>query len=97
MVSSDCVDCKICLGTSGETMCIVFPCGNYPEHVFHIACLRPWIANNATCPTCQTKVSQTVQATLVRIAEFFKSGKDDADKKDEKSKCVILRMKEDLP
>jgi hypothetical protein len=44
-------DCVICTGTlsAGETVIRLPPCG----HIFHAACIEPWLTAHHTCPTCR--------------------------------------------
>lgn len=43
-------ECTICISESqkGELL-VELPC----QHVFHLDCLRPWLENNNSCPTCR--------------------------------------------
>ena len=49
-----CTDCSICMENSNNSLpaCRIGACG----HVFHTSCLRPWLANNPTCPNCRAAV-----------------------------------------
>jgi hypothetical protein len=28
----------------------------HPQHIFHRACIEPWLQRNNTCPICRTKI-----------------------------------------
>jgi len=47
--------CAICFSKyeEGEKLRIL-PC--HPLHHFHLACIDPWLALNASCPSCRTRV-----------------------------------------
>ena len=49
-----CTECSICMDNSNNSLpaCRIGMCG----HVFHTGCLRPWLAQNPTCPNCRTVV-----------------------------------------
>mmetsp|Transcript_22939 Transcript_22939/g.11086 ORF Transcript_22939/g.11086 Transcript_22939/m.11086 type:complete len:86 (-) Transcript_22939:48-305(-) len=45
-VSGDCSICQENVSTGIELSCL---------HVFHEACLKPWLREKATCPNCRKK------------------------------------------
>jgi hypothetical protein len=49
-------ECTICLSESqkGEHL-IALPC----QHVFHFACLKPWLDNHNSCPTCRYELEMS--------------------------------------
>ena len=49
-----CTDCSICMDNSNNSLpaCRIGMCG----HVFHTRCIRPWLAENHTCPNCRAAV-----------------------------------------
>ena len=70
-----CKTCSICLVdfSDGETV-RVLPCD--PDHIFHAACIQPWITANRFCPVCRENVTgreQTQQNTREqeRQAELY--------------------------
>lgn len=47
--------CPICLELfSSINMVIQLPCSN--EHVFHFKCLKIWMENKKTCPSCRQSI-----------------------------------------
>lgn len=48
-----CDNCVICLDDFKDGMALKrLPCG----HLFHPACIGPWILDHATCPTCKFRI-----------------------------------------
>ena len=45
------LECAICFGAPGSSMCVRLPCA--PQHVFHLHCVLPWLKKAALCPTCR--------------------------------------------
>lgn len=56
-VDKDMGDCFICQETFklGEKYALL-PCNTTHPHKFHESCIRPWLKNHDTCPTCRGKV-----------------------------------------
>ncbi|WP_411025228.1 RING finger domain-containing protein [Salmonella sp. s54836] len=46
----DCAICFMDLDPSGPP-CVRLPCA--PQHIFHIACVLPWLRKASLCPTCR--------------------------------------------
>lgn len=42
-------ECAICLDSMSDDDILALPCA----HVFHEDCVRPWVHQNHTCPTCR--------------------------------------------
>lgn len=46
-------ECAICFGSPdpSEAPCVQLPCA--PQHIFHVACVLPWLRKASLCPTCR--------------------------------------------
>ncbi|XAR48026.1 hypothetical protein NMG60_11030717 [Bertholletia excelsa] len=54
-VTVNCTTCAICLEDFQEgEMCIVLPVCN---HVFHSACIKPWLIKKQKCPNCRVSLT----------------------------------------
>ena len=56
--------CIICLGNLAEERCLTVPCG----HIFHAACVLPWLADKGTCPECRLDVGEMLDPQRVKKA-----------------------------
>ncbi|MCH9631670.1 MAG: hypothetical protein S4CHLAM37_16950 [Chlamydiia bacterium] len=55
-------DCTICMGeNTGEALKV--KCG----HIFHDACIKPWLAKQATCPLCREDLSEPYKFENIHI------------------------------
>jgi len=46
------VECAVCFGElDADALCVQLPCA--PQHVFHWACVLPWLRKASLCPTCR--------------------------------------------
>ncbi|WP_257287671.1 RING-H2 finger protein [Endozoicomonas sp. SESOKO2] len=60
-------DCPICLETfAGRKVMVLEKC----KHMFHKACLEPWLSENSTCPSCKTFLAtREVQVFLYSVSD----------------------------
>ena len=51
-------ECTICQEEfeTGETF-VPLPCNDIHPHKFHKDCIKPWLINNNTCPTCRGTIN----------------------------------------
>ena len=51
-------ECAICQEEfkTGETF-VPLPCNDIHPHKFHKDCIKPWLRNNNTCPTCRGTIN----------------------------------------
>lgn len=56
-VEGDIGECSICLEEMkvGE-VCSALPCSETVNHKFHAKCVRTWLRDHNTCPTCRAEV-----------------------------------------
>eukprot|EP00884_Botryococcus_braunii_P001912 jgi/Botrbrau1/11721/Bobra.0195s0048.2 len=47
-------ECVVCQEDFGSARLMRLPC----FHIFHKACVRPWLLEHATCPTCRLPITQ---------------------------------------
>lgn len=54
-------ECAVCfcgLDAKGP-LCVRLPCA--PQHIFHLACVQPWLRKASLCPTCRRDIRPLLQ------------------------------------
>eukprot|EP00929_Paragymnodinium_shiwhaense_P113093 TRINITY_DN81358_c0_g1_i2.p1 TRINITY_DN81358_c0_g1~~TRINITY_DN81358_c0_g1_i2.p1 ORF type:complete len:469 (-),score=96.06 TRINITY_DN81358_c0_g1_i2:185-1591(-) len=56
-------ECSICFGEMDRNgpLCVQLPCA--PQHIFHMACVRPWLQKASLCPTCRKDLRSLLPAS----------------------------------